>query len=303
MPKSRKHLLKFSGPTEYALQNLEDGVIFCQHYSAYNDPFEFWNNVHEGIPDPKFDPERYLAAAKAWGFPASSIDELMAIDIFSENVEDYFHECQHYAPPFAAMRQEMRIACFGSNRDNLLLWSHYGDGLRGFCIVFNEDLIASVEQNSYLLDVAYVEEPPIVDSLVYGIARDQDWYSHTAIDETKVMIECQGMKERQADIPMYEETGAEALRMMRDIWQRAFGTKPAEWNYERERRLLVQTESTDNAPVFRNYPREAIKEIILGELMADEYRTRVLAIMKKHYPNSRIKNARRARDCYSLVID
>ncbi len=48
---ANRKLYKFSGPTEYALQNLEDGVIFCQHYSAYNDPFEFWSNIHEGIPD------------------------------------------------------------------------------------------------------------------------------------------------------------------------------------------------------------------------------------------------------------
>ncbi|MBI6630354.1 hypothetical protein [Pontibaca salina] len=102
---------------------------------------------------------------------------------------------------------------------------------------------------------------------------------------------------------MYEEAGTVAVRIMHDIWPRAFGTKPAEWNYECERRLLVQTESTDTAPIFRNYLREAIKEIILGELMPYEYTTRVLAIMKKHYPNGHIKNVRRARDCYSLVID
>ena len=31
-------LLRFNGPTEYAIQALEKGEIFCQHYSAYNDP-------------------------------------------------------------------------------------------------------------------------------------------------------------------------------------------------------------------------------------------------------------------------
>ncbi len=54
-PDSNRKLYRFSGPTEYALQNLRNGVIFCQHYSAYNDPFEFWSNIYEGIPDPKIE--------------------------------------------------------------------------------------------------------------------------------------------------------------------------------------------------------------------------------------------------------
>ena len=66
-PDANRKLYQFSGPTEYALQNLEDGVISCQHYSAYNDPFEFWSNIHEGIPDAQQEPGRFLAAKKAWG--------------------------------------------------------------------------------------------------------------------------------------------------------------------------------------------------------------------------------------------
>lgn len=84
-PDAKRKLYKFSGPTGYALQNLENGVIFCQHHSAYNDPFEFWSNIYEGIPDPKVEPERFLAAASAWGFPANSVDELMADRSFSES--------------------------------------------------------------------------------------------------------------------------------------------------------------------------------------------------------------------------
>ena len=165
---SAKPLYKFSGPTEYALQNLENGVIFCQHYSAYNDPFEFWSRVCEGIPDPKVEPERYLAAAEAWGFPSDSVDELIADELFAKEAKEYFDECKNYAPPFAEMRQGIRIACFGSEQNNLLMWSHYGDGLRGFCIVFDEELIANADPEGYLFDVAYLKEPPIVDRLIYG---------------------------------------------------------------------------------------------------------------------------------------
>lgn len=84
-PDVNRKLYKFSGPTEYALQNLENGVIFCQHYSAYNDPFEFWSNIHEGIPDAQQEPDRFLAAKKAWGCDWMSPDD--------EDLIEYFAAC------------------------------------------------------------------------------------------------------------------------------------------------------------------------------------------------------------------
>ena len=301
-PEESRKLYKFSGPTEFALQNLENGVIFCQHYSAYNDPFEFWSNIYEGIPDPNVEPKRFLAAAAAWGFPADSVDELITDRAFFENMEEYFDECQNYAPPFGAMRQGIRISCFGSEQDNLLMWSHYSDGLRGFCIVFDEELIANADPECYLLDVAYLKAPPSVDRLVYGIAWDQDWFSQTAIEETKRAVEYQGKTELQSEIPMYEEAGAEALRMMHDIWRHAFGTKPAEWSYERERRLLVQTDRDDELPILRKYPFEAVKLIIVGERMPPAYRSRLEAIHAKNCGHAPIVTAKRSSSHYRLDI-
>tara|TARA_R110002126_G_scaffold141936_1_gene287143 strand:+ start:7903 stop:8817 length:915 start_codon:yes stop_codon:yes gene_type:complete len=301
-PEVSRKLYKFSGPTEYALQNLENGVLFCQHYSAYNDPFEFWSNIYEGIPDPKSEPERFLAAAAAWGFPAASVHELMTEQAFSENVEEYFDECQHYAPPFGAMRQGIRIACFGSEPDNLLMWSHYGDGLRGFCIVLDESLIANASPQGYSLEVAYLEAPPTVDRLVYGIAWDQDWFSQAAIDETTNRIQYQDREDLRSEIPMYKEAGAESFKTMQDIWQHAFGTKPAEWSYERERRLLVQTDRKDELPILRSYPLEAIKQIIVGERMPLEYRRRLEAVLSNSCGDVPIATAIRSTATYCLEI-
>src|SRR3546814_13755653 len=91
---------------------------------------------------------------------------------------------------------------------------------------------------------------------------------------------------------MYEESGEQALRTMREIWQQVFATKPAEWKYERERRLLVQTDRDDAAPVLRRYGRDAIKEVILGARMPEEYRARVIAVMQERYPDTPVRTAR-----------
>ncbi|MCY4558093.1 MAG: DUF2971 domain-containing protein [Chloroflexi bacterium] len=220
-----------------------------------------------------------------------------------EDLINYFDECEHYQPPLKRMREEMRIACFGSQLDNLLMWSHYADGLRGFCIVFDEQLVAKTEPEAYLLDVTYLHAPPIVDSFVYAIASDQDWYHQTAIQETESRIRHLGRTEEQHWIPLYQQAGAEAQRQMREIWQLVFAAKPAEWEYERERRLLVQTDRGDAFPIERTYPLKAVGEIVIGERMPHDFHNRLLLVLQQHYSEVPIRTARRAQGLYALTID
>ena len=90
---------------------------------------------------------------------------------------------------------------------------------------------------------------------------------------------------------------------MRDIWQLVFATKPSEWKYEQERRLLVQTDRSDAQPILRTYPRKAVKEIILGERMPHDYRQELLSVLRQHFDEVPVRTARRARDHYTLTID
>lgn len=303
MQNTPKLLIKFSSPTEHALQNLRDGVLFCQHYAAYNDPFECWTKIVEGIPSQVRDSERFISAVKAWGFDVKTETEARADPLIVSYADEYFDECQHYAPPFETMRQGMRIACFGSELDSLLMWSHYGDGLRGFCIAFDEELIAKDAPESHLLDVAYLESPPAADSFIYGISLDQVWYCRVAIEEAESEARFKSTTDILADIPMYEECIARNIERMRDILSHVFAAKPAKWEYERERRLLVQTGKTDNAPLLLSYPREAIKEVVIGERMSSAYRERILSTLNMYYTGVPMKTARRVQDAYALIID
>ena len=262
MLNSDKCLFKYSGPTSYALQNLKEGTLFCQHYAAYNDPFEYWTRIIEGMPDSEREPDRFIAAIRAWGFDVSTIEEARVDFLIKE----------------------------------------YGDGLRGFCVEFDENSLTNSEPKGYFLDVAYLNHPPKVDSFIYGIARDQYWYSQAAIQETNARIKCQGKPEPCAEIQMYEESGADALKTMRDIWQQVFATKPAKWSYERERRLLVQTDKSDNTPLVRSYPREAVRAVIVGERMPDAYKAELLAVLAENYAGVPVRTARRAQSAYALVI-
>ena len=56
-----------------------------------------------------------------------------------EDPIEYFAACLDEQPSFLHWRDITRIACFGSEPDNLLMWSRYADGLRGLCLVFDDD--------------------------------------------------------------------------------------------------------------------------------------------------------------------
>jgi hypothetical protein len=70
-----------------------------------------------------------------------------------ENSDEYFGSLENSQPHFKQMADRVRIACFGSEPDDLLMSSHYADGLRGFCIVFDEHLLMKVKLKGYISDV------------------------------------------------------------------------------------------------------------------------------------------------------
>lgn len=291
----RPGLLKFCSPNEHALSNLRARVIYCQHYARFNDPFEFWTEFVSGIPDEKTEPERFGSAIREWGFESA---EGMAND---PDTAAYFDEMRLYEPPFEQMVDWVRIACFGSEPANLLMWSHYADGLRGFCVVFEETAIVGKSPEACILDVAYLDQPPVVDSFVYAIAWDQNGYHLEAIHETHVKYA--GKVEQERGLGPYQEAADTALSHLREMWQQAFGTKPLAWKYENERRLIVNTDLTGEEPLLRSYPKEAVKEIIYGERMPADYLARLRTAVKDTYGDIPLRMARRSDSSYTLIIE
>lgn len=293
----KRGLLKFSGPTEYALQNLRNRALYCQHFAGFNDPFEFWTKFVDSIPELENERERFIAAITAWGFGEDSLKDAL------ENSRDYFESLDGSQPPFSVMTDSMRIACFGSERDNLLMWSHYADGLRGFCIVFDEDIVVNVEPKGYVTDVAYLDTPPTVDCFVYAIAQDQQDYHLMAIEETQTEIKYLGKTVPTGLMQDYQEAADAALKHMHQMWQLAFAAKPVEWRYEKERRLLLDSNSDDRQPILRTYPKEAVREIIIGERMPPAYFERLRSTVSEQFGDIPVRTARRSSNHYTLNID
>jgi hypothetical protein len=129
-----------------------------------------------------------------------------------------------------------------------LLWAHYADGHKGFCIGFNVDYFPVEFDDSsdgllYHDDVSYENTPP---------------YKKMLLEEANKLQILLEKFDRNSDdfinteLPAFIESYQERMLSM------TLGTKSKDWAYEREYRIVRRKHGA------LKFPPEAIKEIILG---------------------------------------
>lgn len=292
-------IYKFFPPNNYSLDNLRNSILYCRHYSDFNDPFEFWSRYLEGVPT-KAERERLDAAFTVWGMGGHDPDEVEREFGWTE----FFDSLSDIQPKFSSMLDTTRISCFSSDPQNLLMWSHYADGLRGFCIGYDEAVLEEQCGKAYFANVEYLEKPPVVDSFVYAVAADQYDYHMMEVEEINSIIERKiDKKFLPQEKPSYLQAADEALLTMNSIWRRAFAVKPVEWSYEKEIRLLISVNNQGLEPLKLKYPNASLKTAIIGERMAPAYRAKLNATLRNDFPNVAVKTAQRQSDRYKLKIE
>ena len=293
-------LCKFSPPNKYGLSNLENCHFLCRHFADFNDPFEFWSkfNFRKGAPNREKEPDRFLAAIKTWGLPETELD-----NIDDDSTREYFEEMSEQESIFSPAFDKMRISCFSSDPANLLLWSHYADGLRGYCAIFDPEMVCTESDTTSLVDVAYANAPPEIDSFLYAISVDQLDYHLMAIDEAEAAARLgDSSEEARYLLSDYRDAADDAHEQILAMWKRAYATEPKEWMYEKEQRLLVLSEGEGPEPIFYNYPKNALKEVVVGERMPANYKKSLIKVLSNNYENVRIRTAVRARNYYSIQV-
>lgn len=268
---------KFSPASELALENLREGQFYCRHFEDYNDPFELWFNVESGLPELDHNNLRFQKAVTAWGFPNLRKEDL---PLDEEIWKEYFGSLAEGAPAFSF--DHARITCFSDEINNLLMWSHYADGLRGFCIEFNESEIFEEDSNIFLVDVNYTNKPPLIDTLEYAVIQDQYDY---AVEH--------GYEEYEGELRRFE---------LNEIIRTAVASKPKEWEYEKERRLVIITPDENKQPILHKYPLKSIKAIILGEKMDADFKVKISQILFDLGLPIETRMAIRSKDTYKIDI-
>lgn len=123
-------LYKYHPLSAYSLAGLVNGTIWLAKPSSFNDPFDCALTVARG----KFDESLRQAVddivAKA-GFQQEVID-----DPYTVRPSD-LKAFEEYRANILSLHQNSGICCFSAVPDSMLMWSHYADHHRGFCIEFD----------------------------------------------------------------------------------------------------------------------------------------------------------------------
>jgi hypothetical protein len=261
-------MFKYFRISQNSLANLAASQLYCHHYAAFNDPFECWCVERRDVPDALKEPERYSRVRAAWLGPEHPVDPTVD-DLFAEYVESLT------TYPWSIVdntKNNARISCFSESGDNLLMWAHYGDGLRGFCLEFDEqEILRGTPDGAHLLAVQYRDNPEPFDLCLYEVARDQmEWHEHQI---AKARAKGEPVEFGLGDD--FARVAANSKRLMHEIYAKLLATKPREWHYEREIRLIFRVLKDDFSGVFYKFPRAAIKSVIVGDKITDENRTKI----------------------------
>lgn len=265
-------MFKYFRVNEYSLGNLAESNLFLNHHSSFNDPFECRCEILSGFPSLEVESPRLINILNAWGFERAD-DEVVR-----ENYDDYVESLESSEPNIEYYIDNARIGCFSKRQDNLLMWAHYADGLRGFCLEFDSQKLIPPDQDAKIYEVLYENEPAIIDASVMAVLHDQWDYHNDAFFETQALAKYRG-EGRNYELSLYEAGVKDASYRLGEIYQKMLATKPVQWSYEEELRLIDFAPRTGQSGTLMFYPENAIKSVIFGEKMTRDHQQLVQGIL------------------------
>lgn len=289
-------MYKYFSFSEYSISNLLNHELYMSHYEAFNDPFECSCEVLSGFPKIIEQSSRLNEIIKAWGFDDASDHDAL------ENYDDYVDGLELSEPDVATIIDRARISCFSKAADSLLMWSHYADGLRGYCIEFDpEYILSNSEEHLIIMNVLYEDTPPKIDTAVMAVIHDQIEYHQEAIHSTEIMMKHLGEDKRQ-ELGWYEDALDKSFNSHDEIYQKMLATKPICWKYENEIRVICQAKKTELKEHFLKYPINAIKSFTIGEKMPRKKLETLYSIIITHFPHATIYIASKIQGAFELSI-
>ncbi|UOB74930.1 DUF2971 domain-containing protein [Pseudoalteromonas sp. APM04] len=182
---------------------------------------------------------------------------------------------EHDLDKFISIVHNSKVICFSMEDEtknpltNNLMWSHYANGLRGFCLVFNgdellKDLYKSTKESMRPIVVEYKDKPNILK--LNEFIHSEGLYSNSDTNFVQKVTE-------------------------------TIATKSTDWEYEKEFRVMSLNQES-----FHNYSPSSLKEIVIGDKMPEAERNLLLKIVSGLCKNILIKTARLQKNSYKIEI-
>ncbi|MDX2370951.1 MAG: DUF2971 domain-containing protein [Colwellia sp.] len=274
-------LYKFRKVDTFSLSGLSNNTLWFSNIDSFNDPFEGNYILDKKLSETKWQEvlERFHlksaeevgndeqeAMFEALGVTDSGLDKKDLLNRMMErDIKEALIETIHSSKVFSMSLSSDECDPIYEN----LMWSHYSDGLRGFCLVFDKDrLLAWYYEKGIKVRPAVVEytDKPLVISFTDFI--DSSYFL-----------------DQKPDYDLIENV------------TRTISMKSSSWSYENELRLLSKEDFHAH-----HYPPEFLIEIVIGEKMPEDQKNMVIDIAKTSNPNIEIKQAKLKYGSYDLEI-
>lgn len=288
-------MYKYCPVTDYSLINLERGQFYLNHYETFNDPYECMCEIHMGFPRLSDRSDRLMAVLNAWGF--CDFDDEVVVD----NYEEYAESLEPGEPIIRDFIDSARITCFSTRPDNLLMWGHYANGMRGFCLEVDEGALLGNDDAASIYRVIYADKPATIDASVLAVLYDQLEYHSNAAWEVKTHADFHGI-DKSGEVEGYHEWYLADLDRVHSIYQKMLATKPVAWKYEEEIRLIVRAPNCGKEGVQFSYPHKAIKSVILGWKISSEDEQKVIEVVRRKYPMIPIRKVVASHGSFELEM-
>lgn len=266
-------LSKFFTYNQNSIQAMSEPYLWFSTFAAFNDPFEGAIQLADTIDPMEWGKVAAMIEAK---YPNDPGYRLMAAAMrqgwSGGGFETRAQFVNHLQTKFIERSRANGYCCFVDDGEvsvesNILMWGHYGDGLKGFKVSFDsESLIASLPDTVARAPIHYGQSIPKLDILKH---------SRVAAEATN-----------DAEKALVALTATSHIR-----------TKHEAWRYEQEYRFISPT------PGAYTFDAKSIKTVIFGEKMLPSQRKVLSSVLSANTSSIEFKTARVSPGSYDLVID
>lgn len=268
-------LFRYRSVNENNLNALNLDTLYFSAPAYFNDPFDTWiyanyleilsnvyyaqeANMQSFIEKNKsrMTKEQYGVISAMWNTPSGK--EHLQEDVFkrvanaSENLSK-------------VLLQNTKIICLSEKFDSMLMWSHYANYHKGFCIAYKKSAIVEAEvfasDNSQLKKKALLLPVDYVDSQI------------DLTEEVSEHVRAYKMPNVMGEYPPFTNLSQEKLRTV--ITQKAL-----DWNYEKEWRVIPRHISLEHESKLHHMVAKP-EAIILGSKCSDHDKESLIQIAKK----------------------
>jgi hypothetical protein len=148
-------LFKFRSTTKYSIEGLINNELYFSSFKEFNDPFEFSNPVSDLATFNKNGRKKLKELFKNKELIKKDYQHLLSL--LKEPTKVAINERNKTLDRITKSLPNIGVFCLSEINNSILMWSHYANDHKGFCIEFN-NLNEHLDINQDLIKIKYLDE-------------------------------------------------------------------------------------------------------------------------------------------------